>query len=198
MWIGPSPSAATASRSASGVTARSECGATPTRASGSACTIARVRASSAAIAVRIVEETLLALVRRRAAEAAVHIESGQQRQADAGLLRRRGDARRHLAEVGIRPAVDVVMQVVELADGGEAGLEHLHVGERRDRLDVVRRELAEEAVHHLAPGPEAVIRRAACSASPAMPRWNAWQCRFGMPGIASPRCAAHYRAAHPT
>ena len=112
------------------------------------------------VAVRIVEEALLALVRRRAAEPAMDIKSGQQRQPDAGRVRRRRDARRHLAEVGVRPPVDVVMQVVEFADRREAGLEHLHVGERRDRLDVVGRQLAEEAVHHLAPGPEAVMRRA--------------------------------------
>jgi hypothetical protein len=34
------------------------------------------------------------------------------------------------------------------------------IGERRDRLDIVGRQFAEEAVHHLAPGPEAVMRRA--------------------------------------
>jgi hypothetical protein len=65
------------------------------------------------------------------------------------------------AEVGIGRAIDVVMQVVELADRGEPGLQHLHVDEGRDRLDVVGRQLREEAVHHLAPGPETVGPRSA-------------------------------------
>ena len=49
-----------------------------------------------------------------------------------------------------------MVQVVELADRGEAGLQHLDEGEGGDRLDVVGREPVEEAVHDLAPGPEAV------------------------------------------
>ena len=53
------------------------------------------------------------------------------------------------------------MEIVELADRGEARLQHLHVGEGGDRLDVVGRKPAEETVHHLAPGPEAVGARTA-------------------------------------
>ena len=58
------------------------------------------------------------------------------------------------------------MQIVKLADRGEARFQHLHVGERGDRLDVVGCEPAEEAIHHLAPGPEAVGRRTAALGEP--------------------------------
>ena len=68
---------------------------------------------------------------------------------------------RHLAEIGVGPAVDVVVQIVELADGGEAGLQHFQIGEGGDRLDVVGRKALQEVVHHLAPGPEAVGGRTA-------------------------------------
>ena len=54
-----------------------------------------------------------------------------------------------------------MVQVVELADGGEARFQHLHVGPGGDRLDVVGRHAREEAVHDLAPGPEAVVLRPA-------------------------------------
>jgi hypothetical protein len=50
---------------------------------------------------------------------------------------------------------------VELADAGEAGLQHLGEGVGADRLQVLRRHVVEEAIHHLAPGPEVVRRRAA-------------------------------------
>ena len=107
-------------------------------------------------ALEVGEKAPLAGGGRRAAEAAAGIERRQQREPDAGRGARRGDPARHLAEVGVGPAVDVVMQVVELADRGEADLEHLHVGEGGDRLDVIGRKPGEEAIHHLAPGPEAV------------------------------------------
>ena len=109
----------------------------------------------------VVDEAALSVGRRRAAEPAVGVERRQQGQADPGLRRGRGNARRHLAEIGIGPAVDVVMQIVELGDRREAGFQHLHIGEGRDRLDVIGREPREEAVHHLAPGPEAVGGRPA-------------------------------------
>ena len=50
---------------------------------------------------------------------------------------------------------------MELGDAGVAGLEHLDVDERGDRLDVLGGQHVEEAVHQLAPGPEAVLARAA-------------------------------------
>ena len=107
------------------------------------------------------------------------------------VARRGDDAHRHLADIGVGPAVDIVVQIVEFADGGEARLEHLHIGEGGDRLDVVRREprrkryITSRQVQKLsACGP----RR---SASAAIARWKAWQCRFGRPGMAMPdTCSA--------
>ena len=78
----------------------------------------------------------------------------------------RGDALRHFTGIGVGPAVDVVVQIMELADGGEAGLQHFHIGERGDGLDVVGRKALKEAVHHLAPGPEAVGGRTAALGEP--------------------------------
>jgi hypothetical protein len=59
-----------------------------------------------------------------------------------------------------------VVQVVELGDPAEACLEHLHVGEGGDRLEVVRRDPLDEAVHLLAPGPERIGRGPATLGEP--------------------------------
>ena len=83
---------------------------------------------------------------------------------------RRRDALGHLGEVGVGRSVAVVVQIVELADAREAGLQHLDIELRCDRLDLVRRHRQREAVHHLAPAPETVGRRAA---------------QFGQPGHAA-------------
>ena len=48
------------------------------------------------------------------------------------------------------------MQIVELADGGVAGLQHLDVQLGRDRLELLGRDREREAIHQVAPGPEAV------------------------------------------
>ncbi len=76
------------------------------------------------------------------------------------------DALGHLGDIGVRTAVDVVMQVVELDHPGIACLEHLDVGHRRDRLDVVWGQAIEKAVHHLAPGPETVLGGAGALGEP--------------------------------
>ena len=117
-------------------------------------------------ALGIVDEAALAGSRRRAAEAAIGVERRQQREADAGLRAGRGDTLRHFAGIGVGPAVNVVVQIMELADGREAGLQHFHIGEGGDRLDVVGRKALKEAVHHLAPGPEAVGGRTAALGEP--------------------------------
>ena len=87
------------------------------------------------------------------------------------------------ARIGIGLAVAIVVQIVELADAGEARLQHLDIELRRDRLDMrpascvsAKRYITSRQLQKLsAEGP----RR---SASPAMPRWKAWLCRFGMAG----------------
>ena len=145
--------------SSSGVTARRLCGATPTTAPSSIANRAsRLASKQPGEALEIVDESPLAVVRRRAAEAGMRIEHRQQRQPDAGLASRRGDPLGHLGDVGIGLPVAVVVQIVELADAGEAGLQHLDIELRGDRLDLVRRHRQREAVHHLAPAPEAVGR----------------------------------------
>ena len=50
------------------------------------------------------------------------------------------------------------MEVVEFDVGRVAGLQHLHLDEGGDRLDVVWRQPVEEAEHERAPCPEAVAR----------------------------------------
>jgi hypothetical protein len=47
---------------------------------------------------------------------------------------------------------------MELGDAGVAGLQHLDIELGRDRLDLVRVQHADEAVHLLAPAPEIVAR----------------------------------------
>ncbi|MNV67772.1 hypothetical protein D3C71_1605850 [compost metagenome] len=51
-----------------------------------------------------------------------------------------------------------MVQVVEFADAGEAAFQHFHVGLCSDGLEVVRADAVQEAVHQLAPAPEAVAR----------------------------------------
>jgi hypothetical protein len=104
------------------------------------------------------DEPALAVGGRRAAEAALLIQHRQHREADAGTRRRGGDDTRQQGAVGVRPAIDVVVQVVELAHRRVAGLEHLDEEVRRNRLEVVGRDRIGHAVHPVAPAPEAVVR----------------------------------------
>ena len=101
MCIGPSGPAARSRASSSGVTARRLCGAMPTTASSRPATALRAPSTSAR-SLDIVDEAPLPLVGRRAAEAALRVEDRQQRQPDAGLRGRRGDARGQLGRVAHR------------------------------------------------------------------------------------------------
>ncbi len=58
------------------------------------------------------------------------------------------------------------MQIVELADPGEAGLQHLHIGLGGDGLDIVGVQPVEKPVHQLAPAPEVVLTGAAVFREP--------------------------------
>ena len=89
------------------------------------------------------------------------VEDRQQRQPDPGLCGGGGDALGHLGDVGVEEAVAVVMQIVELADSGEAGFQHLDIELCRHRLDLLGAHRQREAVHHLSPGPEGIGARAA-------------------------------------
>ena len=66
-------------------------------------------------------------------------------------------ARDIAAGIGVRPAVGRVVQVVEFADRGVAGFQHLDVQLRGDRLQRFGVEARGEAVHGFAPGPERVL-----------------------------------------
>jgi hypothetical protein len=108
------------------------------------------------VLVDTVYEAPLPFTRRLAAELTVRIENRQQCQRDARLLRGRHYTRRHLREVRVGLAARIVVQVVELADAREAALEHLHVRLSRERFGIIRCDVPDEAIHQLAPGPEAV------------------------------------------
>src|SRR5271170_7695619 len=45
---------------------------------------------------------------------------------------------------------------MKLPDPGKSGLQHLDIGLRGDRLDVVGAHAADETIHHVAPGPKTV------------------------------------------
>ncbi len=117
-------------------------------------------------AIEFGDEATLLGPRRRAAEGRVGVEDRQESQADPRALRRCRDAAGQFRRRRIGCAVGRVMQIVELADRGEARLQHLDVELGGDRLDVVRRHGEREAVHGLAPGPKGVGRVAAALGEP--------------------------------
>jgi hypothetical protein len=67
----------------------------------------------------------------------------------------------HLGRIAIGQAVLVVVQVVELADGGVAGAEHLDEQEPGDGAQLVRPHGMGDAIHRLPPCPETIGRIAA-------------------------------------
>lgn len=106
--------------------------------------------------VHVVDQAALRRVGRGTAEIGMRVEHRQQGQADATALRGGGDALGHLGAVGVRGAIGGMVQVVELAHAGEAGFEHFHVGLLGDGLHRFGLQVRQEAVHQLAPAPEAV------------------------------------------
>src|SRR5579864_770756 len=89
-------------------------------------------------AIEIVDEAPLMGAGQRAAEAAMSVVGGDEREADAGLRGGGGDAHPGLGEISVRRAVGIVMEIVEFADARESGFEELGEKLRRDRFDVVR------------------------------------------------------------
>ena len=108
------------------------------------------------ISVRREHELALPRSRLGAAEIGSLVQRRQQREPDArgsrGIDQRLG----HRALLRIRRAVRLVVQVVKLAHGGIAGLEHVRIALRRDGIQALGRHAAGVLVHGLAPGPEAV------------------------------------------
>jgi hypothetical protein len=104
----------------------------------------------------IAAEAALRRRKRAIAERAVRIQHRHQREGDAGVRRGGEDAMGHLGAVGIGLALPVAVDVVELAHGRIAVLQHLDVEVPRDRFDVLGLEVRDQAIHLLAPGPEVV------------------------------------------
>jgi hypothetical protein len=73
---------------------------------------------------------------------------------------------RHLQRLRVRPAVDVVVQVVKLADMGVAGVQQLGIDKGRDGLELLRRDAIRRAVHAVAPAPEVVLAAVAALGQP--------------------------------
>ena len=142
MWTGPPRASCTTARQL-----RGRDGAQAVRRHADRCPGQRAHRSrgtphDAREALRIVDEAALARVGAAPPNPPWRVEDGQQRQPDAGVAGGGDDARGQLRRVAVRRAVAIVVQVVELADVGEARLEHLGVGERGERLELVRRRCA--------------------------------------------------------
>jgi hypothetical protein len=90
------------------------------------------------------------------AEPAVRVERREQREGNAGLARGAHVRKRHLGRIGVGRAVGRMVDVMKLGHGGVAVLEQLHIELSGDGVRVLRAEPSDEAVHRLAPRPEAV------------------------------------------
>ena len=87
------------------------------------------------------------------------VEDRKQGEANTGFLCRGRNPLRHLGFAAVGSASWSVMQIVELRDSGESRLQHLHLRQTGDGLDIVRRKDLDHAVHLPPPGPEVVPSR---------------------------------------
>ena len=101
-------------------------------------------------------EALLARRQRPAIEATGHVQHRQQGDADAGIARGEQQRLRHCIGLRIGRAIRPVVQVVEFADRGVTGFEHLHVQLRGNGVQQVGIEARGHRVHGFAPGPERI------------------------------------------
>ena len=104
----------------------------------------------------VVAETDLAIAERTLVAATILVVDRKKRQPDAGLTGRCRDAMRHLCQIIIWRAIGLMVEIVKLHIGGVARLEHFHLYQCGNRLDMIGRQPVEEAVHQLPPGPEGV------------------------------------------
>jgi len=109
------------------------------------------------VVFRAVDEAALAVIRCLATKACVAVEHWQQGQADTAAGGGLADASGQFGGVGVGLAVAVVMHVVEFSYRGVAGLEHFDIQLAGDDFQLLGIDLAHQAVHQVAPGPEAVI-----------------------------------------
>ncbi len=108
------------------------------------------RRPAARVAVAVAHLHALRLL----AEAAGEVAGVEQGDPDAGVARGTHQGEAHLVGLVVRRAVGLVVQVVELAHGGDAGREHLAVRRPGQGVVGVGVEPAGDLVHPVAPGPE--------------------------------------------
>ena len=121
-------------------------------------------------------------------EAGALVQHRQQRQADAGVVRRHRRAPT-TSPAGRRSALPsgVVVQVVELADLRVAAAQQLDVELRRDRAQLLGRDAQRHA--RTCGRARTRSRRSLASrrsARPAKARWKAWLCALTRPGSSGP------------
>ncbi len=120
---------------------------------------AATRLEESCESVEIVDEAALPRPGRHAAEVTVRVEDRQQREPNAGILRRCSKARGEFTQVGVRFAAAIMMQVMKFTDSREARLQHLGKRKGADRLYIFRTQAFDKAVHEVAPGPETIGTR---------------------------------------
>src|SRR5262249_17388006 len=103
---------------------------------------------------RTVAEAALDAVEATSIHCGAQVYRVQQGDPDAGLLGGGEPAVAHLVGVRVRDTVRSVVQVVELADRGDAGQRHLGEDRPGQGVVTVRVESAGYRVHVLTPGPE--------------------------------------------
>ena len=118
--------------------------------------MAPARLDEGGIAVNVMGKAALVLAGAAGAETGPAVEDRKQGEGDAGPRRRRTDAPGHFGAVGIGRTVRAMMKIVELADRGEAALQHFQLHQTCDGFDMIGRQPGIEGVHQLPPGPEAV------------------------------------------
>ncbi len=104
-----------------------------------------------------VDESTLALVGLLAAKTGVAVQHRQQGQADACCTGCLADTPGQLGGVGIGLPGRVMVYIVEFGNAGITGLEHFDVKLAGDDLELLGADLANQPVHQLAPGPEAIV-----------------------------------------
>ncbi len=109
------------------------------------------------VTVERMNETLLPVDWRLAAETGMGIKDRQQGEADTRLRGGRADTFGHFGDIAVMRAIPVIMQIVKFSNPPETGLEHFHIKLGGNRLDMVRRHGEREFIHDGAPAPETVI-----------------------------------------
>ena len=108
------------------------------------------------VGVHVVAEAHLPIGQFAAIESTGHVQHRQQGEADTRFPRRGDDRPGHRRRIVVGLPICLMMQVVEFAGTRIASLEHLDEQLRADVVQRLGRQPAGEAIHQLAPGPEAV------------------------------------------